>query len=81
MCGIDFYEGDKFPRWRNNLFVTGLASQELRRVVITEHRITEQEIIFKGIGRVRDVASGPDGFLYVILNKPDKIVRLEPASE
>jgi glucose/arabinose dehydrogenase len=38
-------------------------------------------MIFKGIGRVRDVASGPDGFLYVVLNKPDKVVRLEPASE
>jgi aldose sugar dehydrogenase len=81
VCGIDFYEGDKFPRWRNNLFVTGLASEELRRVVINEHRVVEQEIIFKGIGRVRDVASGPDGFLYVILNKPDKIVRLEPATQ
>ena len=78
VCGIDFYEGDKFPRWRNNLFVTGLAPEELRRLVITEHRVAEQELIFKGIGRVRDVASGPDGFLYVVLNKPDKVVRLEP---
>ena len=81
VCGIDFYEGDKFPRWRNNLFVTGLASEELRRVVIAGHRVIEQEIVFKGIGRVRDVASGPDGLLYVILNKPDSIVRLEPVNE
>ncbi len=81
VCGIDFYEGGLFPRWRNNLFVTGLASEELRRVVIEGHRVVEQEMIFKGIGRVRDVASGPDGFLYVVLNKPDKVVRLEPVSE
>ncbi len=81
VCGIDFYGGDRFPRWRNNLFVTGLASEELRRVVIAGHRVVEQEVIFKGIGRVRDVASGPEGFLYVVLNKPDKIVRLEPANE
>ncbi len=81
VCGIDFYEGDQFPRWRNNLFVTGLASEELRRVVIAGHRVAEQEMIFKGIGRVRDVASGPDGFLYVVLNKPDKVVRLEPVNE
>jgi aldose sugar dehydrogenase len=81
VCGIDFYEGERFPRWRNNLFVTGLASEELRRVVITGHRVAEQEVIFKGIGRVRDVASGPDGFLYVVLNKPDKVVRLEPVNE
>ncbi|HWQ91514.1 MAG TPA: PQQ-dependent sugar dehydrogenase [Clostridia bacterium] len=79
VCGIDFYDGTKFPRWRNNLLVTGLASEELRRVVIEGHQVSGQEILFKGIGRVRDVASGPDGFIYVVLNKPDKIVRLEPA--
>ena len=43
VCGIDFYEGDRFPRWRNHLFVTGLASEELRRVVIEGHRVVEQE--------------------------------------
>lgn len=78
VCGIDFYEGDKFPNWKNDLFVTGLARQELRRITIKDRAVTGQEVILKDIGRVRDVASGPDGLLYVILNKPDKIVRLEP---
>ncbi|HEY9173304.1 MAG TPA: PQQ-dependent sugar dehydrogenase, partial [Verrucomicrobiae bacterium] len=45
------------------------------------HRVVEQEVLFKNIGRVRDVASGPDGLLYVVLNKPDKVARLEPAAE
>jgi aldose sugar dehydrogenase len=78
VCGIDFYRGDRFPGWKNDLFVTGLASEELRRVSINAGKVTHQEIIFKGIGRVRDVHSGPDGFLYVILNKPDTIVRIVP---
>ena len=46
--------------------------------MIDGHRVVEQELLFKGIGRVRDVATGPDGLVYVVLNKPDKIVRLEP---
>ena len=79
VCGIDFYAGGKFPRWKNNLFVTGLASQEFRRLVLEGHAVKEQEVLFKNIGRVRDVANAPDGFVYVILNKPDQIVRLEPA--
>jgi len=79
VCGIDFYEGNRFPKWKNSLFVTALAQQELRRVVLEGHRVTDQEVLFKNIGRLRDVACGPDGFLYVLLNKPDKIVRLEPA--
>jgi glucose/arabinose dehydrogenase len=78
VCGIDFYRGERFPRWRHNLLVTGLASEELRRVVVDGARVVEQEILFKGIGRVRDVATGPEGFIYVVLNKPDKVVRLEP---
>jgi aldose sugar dehydrogenase len=78
VCGIAFYDGDKFPGWKNDLFVTGLAPEELRRVVIENRKVTGQEVLFKGIGRARDVHSGPDGFLYVILNKPDTIVRLVP---
>ena len=80
VCGIDFYEGDKFPKWRNQLFVTALAQQEVRRVAIEGRKVAEQEVLFSGIGRVRDIESAPDGYLYVIFNKPDRIARMEPAS-
>lgn len=79
VCGIDFYGGDLFPRWRNNLFAGGLASNELHRLVIEDRRIVKDEIVLKGIGRIRDVASAPDGSLVLVLNGPDKIVRFVPA--
>jgi glucose/arabinose dehydrogenase len=75
---ISFYSGDKFPRWKNNLFVTSLAAQELRRLVTDGHKVVSQEILFKNIGRLRDAANGPDGLLYLALNDPGKIIRLEP---
>lgn len=78
VCGIDFYQGNAFPNWKHDLFVGGLASQELHRLRIDGAEVTEHEIILKGEGRVRDVASGPDGYLYLVLNRPDKIVRLIP---
>ena len=81
VCAINFYTGDKFPRWKNNLFVTALAQQELRRLVIDGHQVVSQEVLFKDIGRVRYVTTGPDGCLYVALNGPDRIVRLEPVAE
>ncbi|MEI6106972.1 MAG: PQQ-dependent sugar dehydrogenase [Opitutae bacterium] len=79
VCGIDFYEGKAFPHWTGNLFVTALAQQELRRIVIEGEKVVSQEIILKDIGRLRDVASGPDGALYVAVNSPDLIIRLVPA--
>jgi glucose/arabinose dehydrogenase len=41
--------------------------------------VLKDEIILKDLGRVRDVGSGPDGTLYVVLNGPDRIVRLVPS--
>ncbi|MDF3058172.1 MAG: glucose sorbosone dehydrogenase [Rariglobus sp.] len=76
-CGMGFYTGDRFPKWKNHLFVTSLAAQELVRLELKDGKVVDQEIIFKGIGRQRDVAAGPDGFLYVLLQ--DRVVRLVPA--
>jgi glucose/arabinose dehydrogenase len=75
---IAFYTGNRFPQWKNNLFLGSLATQELRRLVIDGHSVTHQEILFKGIGRVRDIVNGPDGYLYIVLNQPSRIVRLVP---
>ncbi len=73
-----FYDGARFPRWRGNLFVTALAAEELRRLVITGGKVTHQEILFKGIGRVRAVTCGPDGYIYIGLEGPGRVVRLVP---
>ena len=80
VCAIDFYAGDRFPRWRNDLLVSALAAEELRRLVVEGGKVTKQEVLFKGIGRVRDVVSGPDGLVYVAFNGPDRIARLVPAT-
>ena len=78
-----FYTGDKFPHWKNNLFVTGMATEQLRRIVINEeNRVVRDEMVLKDLGRVREVVNGPDGYLYIILNKGSgsTIVRLMPES-
>jgi glucose/arabinose dehydrogenase len=88
VCAIEFYTGARFPHWKNDLFVTALAREELRRLVIEGDRVRHQEVLFKDIGRVRDVVTGPDGYLYVALaargatvsaTTPGRIVRLVPA--
>ena len=73
-----FVTEDHFPAWKHHLMVGALAYEELRRLVVGQGTILEQETILKGYGRVRDVEEGPDGALYVLLNNPDKIIRLSP---
>jgi aldose sugar dehydrogenase len=68
--GIAFYTGAKYPGWKNNLFVAALAGQQLRRLEINGRKVVHQEAVFQQFGRVRAVATGPDGFLYVLLQNP-----------
>jgi len=81
ICAIDFYTGEDFPGWKNSLFVTGLRSEELWRLSLEDGKVVDEEIVLKGIGRIRDVTMGRDGLLYLVLNSPDVIVRLRPVSE
>jgi len=78
VCAIDFYVGDRFPRWKGDLLVSSLAAEELRRLRIDGGKLVKQEVLFKGIGRLRDVVVGPDGLVYVAFNVPDRIARLVP---
>ncbi|MCX6953782.1 MAG: PQQ-dependent sugar dehydrogenase [Verrucomicrobia bacterium] len=77
-CGANFYTGDLFPKWKNNLFVASLAAEELRRLELKDGKLVTQEIIFKSLGRIRHVITGPDGALYVLL--PKRIARIVPAA-
>ena len=77
--GLELYRGDKFPRWRGNLFAGGLAGQRLVRMQLNGTAVTGQEILLKDTGRIRDVRAFDDGFLYVVYDDPGQVVRLVPA--
>lgn len=79
VCGLDFYTGGRFPGWQGNLLVGSLKQQELRRLVLDGGKVKSQEVLFRGIGRVRSVQTGPDGLVYVCLEDPGRVVRLVPA--
>jgi len=82
-----FYTGAAFPGWKDDLLVGMMRDEELRRLSIEGHRVVEQEVLFRGVGRVRDLAQAPDGSLYVALANPGasvsdttagRVVRLSP---
>lgn len=69
--GMTFYTGDRFPGWRGtSLFLASLVGQQLLRFDVSNGAITHQEVVFNQFGRVRDIAQGPDGYLYVLLQNP-----------
>ncbi len=79
--GLLFYTGDRFPQWRGNAFVGGLASQQLSRLELDGDRVVREEVLLKGVvrQRVRDVEQGPDGLIYLLTDQDDgQLLRLEP---
>lgn len=81
VCGLDFYHGNLFKLWQNHLLVGALKYEEVRLLDIQDNRVLHDEVIFKGAGRVRDVACGPDGAIYVVLNDPGTVLRLTPKNK
>lgn len=77
-CGLDVVRGSAFPGWRGDLMAGGLSGKNVDRIRTLNGKLIEREEIIQGQGRVREVATGPDGAIYVALNQPDKIIRLVP---
>jgi glucose/arabinose dehydrogenase len=75
-----FYEGSAFPEWRRNMIVGTLKATELYRMVVEDDRVVHTEVLLEGFGRIRDVANGPDGAVYLLLEHASggQIVRLVP---
>ncbi|PCI31948.1 MAG: glucose sorbosone dehydrogenase [Alphaproteobacteria bacterium] len=81
VCDIDFYRGDLFPKWQNDLLVTSLKYVDLRRLVIRDEKVVHEEVLLKGVGRMRSVTVGPEGAIYVLVNQPSLILRLTPKND
>jgi len=81
--GLLIYTGDRFPEWRGNLFVGGLAGEQLARLTLDGREVINEETLVQRMGRIRDVRQGPDGYIYLAIDhrggEPTAVVRLEPA--
>lgn len=80
--GMTFYTGDRFPRWRGDLFVGSLKDRMLVRLSLDgEQVVGEERFLHDALGRIRDVRQGPDGLLYLLTDENDgALVRLEPVN-
>jgi glucose/arabinose dehydrogenase len=87
VSGLTFYTGDKFPRWKNNLFVGGMRQGEVPRsgqLVRLDFNDKWEELHRESMfhelqNRIRDVRQGPDDLLYVLTEENDgALLKIEP---
>jgi glucose/arabinose dehydrogenase len=82
ISGLMIYTGDRFPRWKGNIFVAGMAGEQLARLTLDGRDVINEETLAQRLGRIRDVRQGPDGYIYLAIEDRDRaptpIVRLEP---
>jgi len=90
-AGCVVYEADLIPQWKGSLLFVTLKDQDLRRLTFaSDGSVADEEILFDGRwGRLRDVAVGPDGAVYLATSNKDsrgspksgddRIIRLAPA--
>ena len=83
-----FYTGDKFPAWKNNLFVGSLTQRDLIRIAFNQPSQAERrEGVLGALDvRIRDVQQSPDGYIYVATEGASggdtadgMVLRIEPA--
>lgn len=68
-CGMAFITSDKYPGWKDDLLVGSLVFQYLHHVALNGSKITDQYQLLENVGRVRDVKQGPDGHIYLSVDK------------
>ena len=67
---MTFYSSDAIPEWQNNLFIGGLQSRHISRIVLQDNKVIGEERLLESEGqRFRDVAEGNDGALYTVTDE------------
>jgi glucose/arabinose dehydrogenase len=78
--GMTIYSGRMFPEWRGDVFIGGLSSKALVRLVMQNDRVVGEERLLTDRGeRIREVVEGPDGALYLLTDRAGgKLLRITP---
>jgi len=74
------YAGEAFPGWQGSFLVGSLKATELYRFVIEDDRLVHTELLIEDLARIRDIETGPDGNIYLLLEHASgsQIVRMIP---
>lgn len=76
--GMAFLTSDRYPGWKDSLFIGTLRAQRLVRLELEGHKVVKEERLLPQLNeRIRDVRQGPDGWLYLLTDSADgRVIRL-----
>lgn len=78
--GMTFVTSDIYPEWKYNLLVGSLKFKYLERLEFKNNKVIKREKLFEGMGRVRNVRQGPDGYIYIAIEGVG-IVKINPKKQ
>jgi len=70
--------GDRYPAWKGDFLSGSLSFEYLERTLMKNNRVVGRERLMPKIGRIRNVVQGPDGFLYIAVERVGKVYKLVP---
>ncbi|EFE93645.1 PQQ-dependent sugar dehydrogenase [Serratia odorifera] len=78
ISGMAFYDASRFPAWQHSLFIGALAQKNLIRLTLVGDKIVaEERLLSDRDERIREVRTGPDGYLYLLTDDSDgKLLRV-----
>lgn len=79
-AGMIVVNSDKYPGWKGNILVGALAKQHIARVVLKDNKLAVEEKLLPGIGRVRQIAESPDGYIYAITEGTGLLIKIIPVN-
>jgi aldose sugar dehydrogenase len=88
VSSITFYTGDRLPKWKGDVFVSGMrygeipGTGQLHRILINKNleELRREALLVDLRRRIRDVKQGRDGLLYLLTDEADAVMlRIEPA--
>jgi len=65
--GMTFITSNIYPDWKGNLLVGSLKFGYLERLILKNDKVVKRDKLLEGMGRVRNVRQGPDGYIYVAI--------------
>ena len=75
--GFAVVSGDVYPEWEEDLLVGSLKFSYIEKLTLKDNKVIKREKLIDGVGRVRDVMVGPDGYIYAGLEGKG-IIKLIP---